>query len=136
MTFRFSLVLLLVLGITDAWLLAHPNLLGRLGIWFYQYEYLKNFPRALLTVSLVLSSTLGMVTLLKRLFSPRLAVLTLTGLLVLVLIILLSTYLKFSAGTYRYTSQSFIWGAYLLPTLMALIIAQGIYSIFRSGKLQ
>ena len=48
-----SFLLLLVLSITDAYLLAHPNLVGRLGILLYKHSYIKTFPRALLTVLLV-----------------------------------------------------------------------------------
>jgi hypothetical protein len=44
-----SLLLLVVLGITDAYLLSHPNLIGKLGIFIYKHDYLKTFPRALAT---------------------------------------------------------------------------------------
>lgn len=45
-----SILLLIVLSITDAYLLAHPNLIGRLGVLIYKHSYIKNFPRAVVTV--------------------------------------------------------------------------------------
>jgi predicted membrane channel-forming protein YqfA (hemolysin III family) len=53
-----SMLLLLVLSITDAYLLAHPNLIGRLGVLLYKHSYIRNFPRALLTVLLIVAVSL------------------------------------------------------------------------------
>jgi hypothetical protein len=44
--------IILVLVVIDSWLLAHPNLLGKLGILFFKYDMIRTFPRALATVGL------------------------------------------------------------------------------------
>ena len=55
----FFYILLFVLVILDAWLLAHPNLIGRAGVFFFEYEAIETFPKALGTVSLVVGLVLG-----------------------------------------------------------------------------
>src|SRR6188768_770196 len=43
------------LAILDAVLIRSPNFLGKIGLLVYKYHYLRTFPKALLTVSLVVS---------------------------------------------------------------------------------
>lgn len=128
-------VLLIILTITDAFLLSHPNLIGRLGIWFYKYRYLQTFPRALLTVSITMGLAWSLTELTKRRLPARGAALVLALLLVVAVGMLLSVYLKFSGGTYRLTGKSFIYGAHLLPGMLTAVFAQGLYEVFRTGKL-
>lgn len=135
MNLRAYHFLLIILTITDAFLLAHPNLIGRVGILFYNYFYLKTFPRALLTVGITIGVAWGLTELCKRALSARAAVLVLALLLVGAVAILLNVYFKFSSGTYRLTGKAFIYGAHLLPILLISIFAQGIYEVFRTGKL-
>src|SRR5438046_714068 len=40
--------------VLDSLLLSRPNFLGKLGLAVYHYNYLRTFPKALLTVSIVL----------------------------------------------------------------------------------
>ncbi|MCY7349145.1 MAG: hypothetical protein LH606_00525 [Cytophagaceae bacterium] len=128
-------ILLIILTITDAFLLAHPNPVGRIGILFYNYFYLKTFPRALLTVGATIAVAWGLTEVCKRWLSARAAVLALALLLVGAVVILLNVYFKFSSGTYRLTGKAFIYGAHLLPILLIAIFSQGIYDVFRTGKL-
>ena len=135
MKLSFWHVLLVILTITDAYLISHPNLIGRLGIWFYKYAYFKNFPNALLTVSLVVGVAFGLTELAKRRFPARGAVLVLALLLVVAVATFLGVYFKFSGGSYRLTGKAFIYGMHLLPGLLVVIFAQGLYEVFRTGKL-
>src|SRR6188768_3519570 len=50
LTFYLFIAALVVL---DAVLLRSPNLLGKIGLVIYKYHYLRTFPKALLTVSIV-----------------------------------------------------------------------------------
>lgn len=128
-------VLLAILTITDAYLISHPNLLGRFGIWFYKYSYFKNFPNALLTVSLAVGVAFGLTELAKRKLPARGATLLLALLLVVALATFIGVFVKFSSGTYRFTGKAFIYGMHLLPALLVVIFAQGLYEVFRTGKL-
>lgn len=134
-SFRFTHLLVVALGVTNAWLLSHPNLIGRAGIWFYRYDYLKTFPRALLTVGAVIGGSILLVEALKRWASPRWAATLLAIATVLSVGWLLYVWLTFSSGIHRYTGKAFIWGAYLLPLQLIALFSQGLYSLFRSGKL-
>ena len=66
----FFYLLLLVLVVLDGWLMSHPNLIGRFGVWFYEYEYLRTFPRALATVSAVVGVALLLSWLVSRFPRP------------------------------------------------------------------
>jgi hypothetical protein len=121
--------LLAILAITNAYLISHPNIIGRLGIFMYHYDMLKTFPRALVTVVLSLGICLA-ITFLAELYSPRLwaRLLPWAG-LVLSLGILVQVYFKFSSGSYRLTGASFIFGMHLLPVLMLYVFAQYLWGI-------
>src|SRR6478609_10525517 len=54
MNSRLSFYLFIAaLVVLDAVLIRSPNLLGKIGLWIYKYHYLRTFPKALLTVFLV-----------------------------------------------------------------------------------
>ncbi|MFT4032312.1 MAG: hypothetical protein QM669_07820 [Siphonobacter sp.] len=136
MRYRSHYLLYLIIAITDAWLLAHPNIVGQFGVWFYKYSYIRNFPRALLTVLLVAASAVVISELVKRYLSIRIAALILTLLLVVGVMIFLKVFFQFTSGTYQYTGKPFIWGAHILPVFLTLIFAQSLYELFRTGKLK
>ena len=120
-------VLLFLLVVTDAWLLAHPNWVGRIGIWFYKYHYLKTFPRALATVSLATLAMLGAGFLIRRCCSRSVAFLLLGGLVLAALAVLVQTLFQFSDGTYVHTGAGFKTGAILLPVILLTVAARHIW---------
>ena len=125
---RFSFfVLLFLLVVTDAWLLAHPNWVGRVGIWFYKYHYLKTFPRALATVSLSTLAILGTGFLIRRYCTRGVAFVLLGGLVLACLTVLVQTLFQFSDGTYVYTGAGFKTGAILLPVILLTVAARHLW---------
>ncbi len=122
----FFYVLLAVLVLLDGWLMAHPNLIGRAGVFFYDYNYLKTFPRALGTVSAVVVVAL----LLAWLFSKAGRFVAIVLLLVLVLASgywLVDSYTVFNSGVYRLTGAGFRAGAILLPGLITLVFGKTLF---------
>ena len=45
-----QLLILLIIGISDAYMVSHPNILGKIGVRVYNYGLIKNFPNALITI--------------------------------------------------------------------------------------
>ncbi|CAG4997440.1 hypothetical protein DYBT9275_01775 [Dyadobacter sp. CECT 9275] len=113
-----SLVLLAVLSVTDAYLLAHPNLIGKIGIWVYKHDYIKTFPKALLTVLLVVGTSLAICELLRKFVKPRTASWIYLGMAVMGLLWFVYVYLTFSSFAYRITGKAFVYGAHLLPVVL------------------
>ncbi len=131
---RFSFfVLLFLLVVTDAWLLAHPNWVGRVGIWFYKYHYLKTFPRALATVSLATMAILGTGFLIRRYCSRSVAFVLLGGLVLACLAVLVQTLFQFSDGTYVHTGAGFKTGAILLPVILLTVGARYLWQHQAAG---
>ncbi len=122
----FFYVLMAVLVLLDGWLMAHPNLIGRAGVFFYDYNYLKTFPRALGTVSAVVVLAL----LLAWLFSKAGRLVAIVLLLILVLASgywLVDSYTVFNSGVYRLTGAGFRAGAILLPGLITLVFGKTLF---------
>lgn len=113
-----SLLLLLVLSITDAYLLAHPNLIGRLGVLVYKHSYIKNFPRALLTVVLIVGISLLACEGLYRFIRHKNAAMWYIGFALVAMGWFLYVYITFSSFSYRITGKAFIYGAHLLPAIL------------------
>lgn len=129
----FFYLLLLVLVVLDGWLMAHPNLIGRAGVFFYEYNYLKTFPRALGTVAAVT----GLAVLLA--WAGQRAGRT-VGSLLLVMLLLLAGYwlfisaVQFNSGIYKLTGAGFRAGAILLPGLVTLVLGKGLLDVFNLRK--
>jgi len=113
-----SLLLLVVLSITDAYLLAHPNLIGRLGILVYKHSYIKNFPSALVTVLLVVSLSLIVCESLYRFFTSKKVAIFYLVMLVISVAWFAYVYITFSSFSYKITGKAFIYGAHLLPIIL------------------
>ncbi|MFN8343660.1 MAG: hypothetical protein U0X91_01575 [Spirosomataceae bacterium] len=125
--------IILVLAVIDAWLLAHPNLIGKLGILFYKYDMIKTFPRALATVGLTAVAAVAITVFAKR--TSRQTALMILGLLTLASIgLLVNTYFKFSSGTYAMTGSGFKTGALLTPIILLLIFGNGVYEATKLKK--
>lgn len=119
-----------VLVILDAVLIRSPNLLGKIGLLVYKYHYLRTFPKALLTVSLVVgvasvfSEAIRFAVkkkLLKNLAGKWLFFL----LTALSIALAIKVGLDFSSGSYAQTGLRFRSGAYLLPVILVVVFAYG-----------
>ncbi|MCU0341364.1 MAG: hypothetical protein MUE30_15910 [Spirosomaceae bacterium] len=123
-------ILLVVLGAVDAWLLAHPNLLGKLGILFYNYDMIKTIPRAFMTVGATIAVCLLLGWGIQKLQKP-ISTIVLGLLTVGAIGLIINTYMKFSAGTYAYTGTGFKTGAVLLPVIIALIFGESLGKVLK-----
>ena len=113
--------------VLDAVLIRSPNLVGKIGLWFYKYHYLRTFPKALLTVTLVaivcviLAETVRFVV--KRKLIGRLAGQVIFFLLtVLAVAFMAKVVMDFSSGSYSHTGIRFRSGAYLLPGILLVVL--------------
>jgi hypothetical protein len=135
---RSFYIILGILVLFDSVLLASPNLLGKVGLIIYKYHYLRNFPRALLTISIVCGAftliTLGI----SRLFEKRIINKTWTlSILYLLVGLVILYYAKliydFSRWSYSHTGWRFKSGVYLLPFILLFIVGYTIWLVkFRS----
>ena len=126
-TFYLFLMALIVL---DAVLIRSPNLIGKIGLWFYKYHYLRTFPKALLTVSLVVGISVIIAEIIRYVVKKE-VIKRMAGQVILFLfavgslIVLSKVVMVFSEGSYSHTGIRFKFGAYLLP---AIIFAVFIYA--------
>lgn len=129
----FFYVLLLVLIILDAWLLAHPNLIGRAGVFFFEYDYLETFPKALGTVAAVVGVALVVAWLAGRLGRVVGSVL-LIALLAVSGYWLFDSFLLYNSGVYKLTGAGFRAGAILLPGLLVLVFGKGVSDVLQTNR--
>lgn len=122
----FFYVLLAVLVVLDGWLMSHPNLLGRAGVFFYDYNYLKTFPRALGTVAAVVGISVVLTALISR-AGKTVAVLLLAILLAVSGYWLFTSAIQFNEGVYKLTGAGFRAGAILLPGLIVLVVGKSLF---------
>lgn len=126
-------LILVVLVIVDAWLLAHPNLLGKLGILFFKYDMIKTFPRALATVAI--TAAIGVaITFFAKKMNKQAALILILVLNLLSLGLFVNTFLKFSSGSYAMTGAGFKTGALLMPIVLVLIFGNGLYETILRKK--
>ncbi|MCE7039158.1 hypothetical protein [Dyadobacter sp. CY312] len=113
-----SLLLLLLVSVTDAYLLSHPNLIGRLGILVYKHVYIKNFSSSLMTVFLVVGVSLLICEVIRHFTAVKVQIICFSLLLIVSLAWLAYVYNTFSTFSYRITGKAFIYGAHLLPVIL------------------
>jgi hypothetical protein len=118
-------ILLLVLVVLDAWLLAHPNLIGQAGVFFFDYTYLETFPKALGTVSAVVGLALLIVWAVRQLSKP-VALGIMAALLAGSAYYLFQSFTQYNTGIYKLTGAGFRAGAILLPGLLVLLFGEGL----------
>jgi hypothetical protein len=117
---------LMALTVLDAVLIRSPNLIGKIGLWFYKYHYLRTFPKALLTVSLVVGVSAVLAEIVRFVVRKEL-IKRVAGQVILFLLAILSLALlakvvmDFSVGTYSHTGIRFKLGAYLLPAILFVV---------------
>lgn len=134
---RFTFYLfLMALIVLDAVLIRSPNLIGKLGLWFYKYHYLRTFPKALLTVTLVVGlSALVAETIrftVRKALIKRLAGNVILFLLtVITLALMAKVVMDFSSGSYSHTGIRFKSGAYLLPGILIVVFVYNMITLPR-----
>jgi hypothetical protein len=127
MNFR-NIGAIIILGITDAYLISHPNIIGKLGVFVFKYGMIKNFPNALITVSITLGTCIAITYIIEKYKSKPWSKYLLWVCTLLSVFILVQVFYKFSNGTYAHTGKSFVWGLILLPTLMLYIFSTAWFS--------
>lgn len=130
----FFYLLLLVLAVVDAWLLAHPNLIGQLTIFWYDHDYLETLPKAMATVTATVLVAVLISLLIRRALSGSLAVLLAVVLFALCLYAVFQTYTRFSTGANQFMGSSFKTGAVLLPVILAIIFGKTVLDVLTTKK--
>ncbi len=125
MKFGFFIVMAL-LSVIDSLLLAKPNLMGKVGLLIYKYNYLRTFPRAMLTVSIVVGSAMVFGELIIYLERKKGLSKTLGGILLFFLVVVCSgllakLFIDFSKGAYSHTGTYFKYGVFLLPVILIIV---------------
>src|SRR5678816_3893263 len=96
------------LVILDCLLLSRPNFLGKVGLAIYHYNYLRTFPRALLTGSIGMSIAISVCEAIVYLANRGLLGRRISNAIFLVLSVicsglLIKTIVDFSSGSYSHT---------------------------------
>lgn len=118
-------IFIVVLVVLDAWLLAHPNVIGRAGIFFFEYSAIETFPKALGTVSLVVVVIALIAWGIRQLSQPVSIGIT-VALLVGAIYYLFQSFTQYNTGIYKLTGAGFRAGAVLLPGLVVLILGESL----------
>jgi small-conductance mechanosensitive channel len=131
--------LMIALVTLDAYLISNPNLLGKLGFIVYKYSYLRTFPMALLTVSMVVGAiilvTEGLIFIAKRQNSKTSIKKVFIVIILLLIGVLVKTELDFQSWSYNHTGYRLRYGAFLLPVILILIVLQGYIRVLRNTSL-
>ena len=127
----FFYIALAILALIDAWLLAHPNLVGKMGILMYKYDMIRTFPRALATVGLTLLFAAVLSEILPIKLPAQKARLVLGSLLLISVGLFIQTWFKFSEGSYTLTGAGFKTGARLMPFLLVLVFGRSFAQSFQ-----
>jgi hypothetical protein len=122
-------LLLTTAVIVDAWLISHPNLLGKFGIWFYKYSYFSNFTKSLITVSITALISSILAAIIKRFTKASTSRIILGILTILSLAMAVQLFIQFSSGTYKLTGTSFKTGICLLPVILVFIFLKNFLEI-------
>ncbi|WP_018618799.1 hypothetical protein [Spirosoma luteum] len=118
-------IFLIVLIVLDAWLLAHPNIVGKAGIFFFDYGAIETFPKALGTVSLVVVVAALMAWGIRQLSQPLCIGITI-ALLAGAIYYLFQSFTQYNTGIYKLTGAGFRAGAILLPGLVVLVLGESL----------
>lgn len=129
--------LVLTLILIDSWLLSKANILGKVGLIIYKHHYLRSFPRALLTVWIVVSISILIVLLVQFLLKQKKvskigATFILCFFVLASLSILAKVYIDFTAWSYTHSGLKFRYGAHLLPLMLIMIFVNGLIQIRRT----
>lgn len=131
----FFYVLLLILVVLDGWLLAHPNVIGRAGVFFFDYDYVATFPQALATIAVVMSVTLFVAWLVGQL-GRLIGSILLIALLAVSAYWLYDSFLLYNSGIYKLMGAGFRAGAILLPGLLVLVFGKGVSDLLQKKRVR
>jgi hypothetical protein len=137
---RFSYIIIIaLLSVIDALLLAKPNFLGKIGLWVFKYSYLRTFPRALITVSIVVGTAFLIGELIVFLGKKKWIKKNVGLLLLLIFFLAASGILAkvihdFSKGIYSHTGVYFRYGVFLLPGILLLVFATSFFRLSSKRK--
>ncbi len=135
MRHSFFYVLLSILVVLDGWLLAHPNLIGQAGVFFFEYTYLETFPKALGTVAAVVIVA-SVVAWAVRKLGRTVVIGALVALLALSGYWLFDSFTLYNSGIYKLTGAGFRAGAILLPGLVTLVFGRGLFEVLQSNPIR
>ncbi len=130
----FFYILLAVLVVLNGWLLANPNLIGRVGVFLYEYDYISTFPRALGTVATVITIALVAGLSVRRFFGRGIALVILAMLVVIGLLWVVQSVGQFTTGVYKLTGAGFKAGAILMPALVTLVFGKFFYDVLTQNR--
>jgi hypothetical protein len=137
---RFLLLVIVVLfTVLDSLLLASPNLLGKVGMFIYKIHYLRTFPRALLTVGIVVTAAVVVAELLrmvvrKGVIGRGIALVLLLAMIASCSALTYKVWIDLSKGTESHLGLRFRYGAYLLPALLIMIFINAIVSLPKARR--
>jgi hypothetical protein len=138
MRFSFFIVIAL-LSVMDSLLLAKPNLLGKVGLLIFKYNYLRTFPRAMLTVSIVVGTAMVFGELIIYLEKRKGLSKTIGGILLFFLVVacsglLAKLFMDFSKGVYSHTGIYFKYGVFLLPLILIVIFGSAFVRLVKKNR--
>jgi hypothetical protein len=117
--------------ILDSLLLSRPNFIGKVGLAIYHYNYLKTFPKALLTVSI--GTGLAIVTCEAVIYfatrgkmGRRISNVIFLTSVVVSSGLLIRAAVEFSSGAYSHSGIQFRIGACMLPFILLLVFLFGL----------
>ncbi len=131
-------IMVFLLVLADSYMITKPNLIGKVGIWIYKYHYLKTFPKAFMTISLVVCIATGLGFLIyflvkKKLIKRAIGKLLLSFFILICFVLLINVIITFSKGSYGHTGKLFRAGANLLPCILIFIFG---YLLYEIGKIK
>lgn len=129
----FFYVLLLVLIVLDSWLLAHPNLIGKAGVFFFEYTAIETFPKALGTVNMVVAVAL-MLSWVANQLKQVAATAVCMALLAASTYYLFQSFTQYNTGVYTLTGAGFRAGAILLPGLVVLVFGKSTWDVITNKR--
>lgn len=127
---------LVFLTAVNTYLIASPNLLGKVGFIIFKYGFLRTFTRAWITVAIVVATVLLITEVVvwlntRRVVSRKTVISVLIGMVLLFVLVLVKTAIDFQGWTYSHTGYKLRYGAYLLPTLLISIVSGGLLRVLR-----
>jgi hypothetical protein len=132
---------LLTLALVNSWLLSKPNIIGKIGLLIYKYHYLRSFPRTLLTVWIVVSTSVLIVLVIQYLnkhgrMGKGLATVLFSACILLSVLLFTKVAMDFTSWSYSLTGLKFRIGAHMLPLILVFVFTNGLIALFAQVRAQ